>query len=46
MSESRKGKPQSVPPYERTPEIRRKISDTLKEGYRSGRIIVNKDGIS
>lgn len=46
MGENRKGKPQSIPPYERTLEIRKKISDTLKEGYKSGRIAVNKDGIS
>ena len=46
ISKSHVGKSPSKPPYQRTPEIRKKISDTLKEGYLSGRISVNRDGIS
>lgn len=38
MSSAQKGRISS-PTYVRTPEIREKISKTLKEGYRSGRII-------
>lgn len=37
MSNSLKGRP-APPPYERTKEIRDRISNTLKEGYRTGRI--------
>ena len=32
--------------YERTPEIREKISQTLKEGYQSGRIVMNREALS
>lgn len=37
MSKALRGKPGTY--YERTPEIREKISATLKEGYREGRIV-------
>lgn len=46
IGESHIGKSPSTPPYERTPEIRQRISQTLKEGYKSGRIVVNKEGLS
>ena len=32
--------------YERTPEIRQRISETLKEGYKSGRIVMNTKALS
>ena len=35
-----------IPPYERTPEIKERISKTLKKGYEEGRIKVNSEGIS
>lgn len=35
-----------VPPYIRTPEIKQKISDSLRRGYQEGRIKVNGEGIS
>lgn len=40
------GKTAHIVEYERTPEIRRKISESLKRGYESGEISVNAEGIS
>ena len=40
------GKTAHIVEYERTPEIRQKISKSLKRGYESGAIIVNSEGIS
>lgn len=47
ISKAKTGKPLVYSyPYERTPEIRHQISETLKAGYQSGDIVVNKEGIS
>ena len=46
IGDARRGKPATWEPYERTPEIRAKISQTLKEGYSSRRIKVNKEALS
>lgn len=34
------------PPYERTPEIKARISQTLKKRYASGEIMVNREGLA
>ena len=41
-----KAKGRHIPPYIRTPEIKEKISRTLKRGYKDGRIVINREGIS
>lgn len=46
IGESHLGKSPSTPPYIRTPEIRQRISETLKEGFKSGRIVVNGEALS
>lgn len=46
ISKGNKGKTAHKVEYERTPEIRKKISETLRHGYQSGRISVNGNGIS
>lgn len=46
ISLGNRGKTAHIVEYERTPEIRQKISDSLKRGYESGKISVNAEGIS
>lgn len=46
ISNGNRGKTVHPVEYERTPEIRQKISTSLKEKYRSGEITVNSKGIS
>ena len=46
IGDARRGKPVFNKPYERTPEIREKISQTLKEGYQTGRIKINREALS
>lgn len=46
IGEAGKGKHSTCRPYEMTPEIRLKISNSLREGYKSGRIKENKEALS
>lgn len=46
IGDSRRGKPATWKPYERTPEIKAKIAQTLHEGFSSGRIKMNTEALS